>query len=86
MAALPAKLREVDCLSRSLADHPLDQVHAAAFLGDAVLDLQARVDLEEVELVACLVVEKLHRACAGVAGGCGKAARSVHHGLACYLR
>ena len=29
--------------------HPLDEVDAGDLLGDAVLDLQARVDLEEVE-------------------------------------
>ena len=35
------------------AHHPLDEVDAGHLLGDAVLDLEARVDLEEVELAAC---------------------------------
>ena len=34
------------------AHHPLDEIDAGDLLGDAVLDLQARVDLEEVELAA----------------------------------
>ncbi len=33
--------------SGGLADHPFDEVDAGDLLGDAVLDLQAGVDLEE---------------------------------------
>jgi hypothetical protein len=40
-------------------EHDLDQVEPGDELGDAVLDLQARVDLEEVELVARRVDEEL---------------------------
>ena len=36
-------------LARRQAHHPLDEIDAGDLLGDAVLDLQARVDLEEVE-------------------------------------
>ena len=37
--------------ARSQPHHPLDEVDAVDLLGHAVLDLQARVDFEEVELV-----------------------------------
>ena len=40
-------------LAGGLADHPLDEVDAGHLLGHAVLDLQARVHLEEVELLRC---------------------------------
>ncbi len=65
-------------LARGLAHHPLHEVDAAAFLGDAVFHLQARVHLEEVEFARALVVEELDRAGASVANalrealGCGE--------------
>ena len=37
-------------LAGRLAHHPLDQIDAGDFFGDAVLHLQAGVDFEEVEL------------------------------------
>ena len=43
-------------------DHPRDQVDAEHRLGDRVLDLQARVDLEERGLLAHGVVDELDRA------------------------
>ena len=49
------------------ADLRLDEVDAGDFLGDGMLDLQARVDLDEV-VPAVLVEEELDRAGVGVAG------------------
>src|SRR5690606_13825614 len=40
--------------------HPLDQIDSGAGLGDRVLDLQASVDLEEIEGVAGGIVDIFH--------------------------
>ncbi len=40
--------RQLGQLAGREADHPFDEVDARDLLGDAVLDLDARVDLEEV--------------------------------------
>jgi hypothetical protein len=47
-------------------EHQLDQVDAVDLLGDRVLDLQARVHLEEGRLFAHRVVDELDRASAAV--------------------
>ena len=52
-------------------DHPFDQVHMTDHFGHAVLDLQTRVDLEEIERIGVGVIDKLD--CAG---------RLISHGLA----
>ena len=46
---LDVLLREGQLLAGGDADHLLDQVEAGDQLGDRVLDLQARVHLQEVE-------------------------------------
>ena len=51
-AARRAAVVEKRVVAGRAADHPLDEIDAGDLLGDAVLDLQAGVDLEEVELVA----------------------------------
>ena len=61
------------CLSFELlaggdADHLLDEIDAGDQLGDGVLDLQARVHLQEEE-GAVLAGHELHRAGAVVADG-----------------
>ena len=50
--------------TRRQLDHPAYEVDAVDQFGDAMLDLQPRVDLEEGRLLALGVVEELHRACA----------------------
>ena len=54
---------------RAEAHHPVHDVHAGHLLGDPVLDLQARVDLEEKEVLVIRVVQELHRARRPVAHG-----------------
>ena len=60
--------REIRELARGLAHHPLHEIDAHDFLGDAMLDLQARVDLQEVESLRRFIVEEFHRARAAI--GC----------------
>jgi len=66
-------------LVRCLTDHPLDQVDAGDLLGDAVLDLQAGVDLEEVKRLAGVVVDELDRARGRVPDVAPEADRRVEH-------
>ncbi len=55
-----------------LEDHPLDEVDAGDFFGDAVLDLESGVDFEEVELLGVVVVDELDGAGGGVVDGFGE--------------
>ena len=48
-------------------DHPAHEVHAPDLLGDAVLDLQPGVDLQEIEALRIAVIDELHRAGAAIA-------------------
>ena len=59
----------------------LDQVEAGDQLGDAVLDLQAGVDLQEVEVPGC-VEKELGRAGVGIAGSAGETEGSGRHAAA----
>ncbi len=59
--------RAASQLAGGLADHPLHQVDAGHLLGDAVLDLQAGVHLQEEELLGAGVDHELDRAGRGVA-------------------
>jgi hypothetical protein len=63
-------LAQRQALAGGDADAGLDDVDAGHHLGDAVLDLHARVHLHEIE-VAGRVEQKLDRAGALVAGGAG---------------
>ena len=65
LADLARKIRK---LARGLAHHPLHEVDAHDLLGDAMLDLQARIDLQEVEPLRRFIVEEFH--CARAAIGC----------------
>ena len=58
----PAASRGIGVLAGRLADHPFDEVDAEHRFGDRMLDLEARVDLEEVELLASRIVDELDRA------------------------
>ena len=49
-------------LAGRLADHPFDEIDAEHRFGDRMLDLQAGVDLEEVEFLARGIVDELDRA------------------------
>ena len=62
-------------LARGLAHHPLHEVDAGDFLGDAVLHLQACVDFEEVESAGGVVVDELDGAGVAVAHGLAQADR-----------
>ncbi|MNQ63948.1 hypothetical protein D3C85_783480 [compost metagenome] len=63
--------RIVQRFARGHAQHAFHQVQAGHGFGHGMLDLQARVDLQEVEAVARRVVDEFHRA-----------SRPVVHGLA----
>ena len=70
---LDARLIERRHLAGRLPHHPLDEIDAGDFFGDAVLDLEARVDLEEVELVGRQRRRELDGAGALVARPTGRA-------------
>ena len=69
-------------LAGGLPDHPLDQIDAGDFFGDAVLDLQARVDFEEVEVAGVGVVDELDRAGGAVVDGAAEASRRLRRARA----
>ena len=58
---------EIGQLARRQPNHPLDEIDAGHLFGDAVLDLNARVDLEEVDIAAGVVEHELDRARGSVA-------------------
>ena len=60
-----------DALPLDDVDLRLDDVDAGHLLGDGVLDLDARVDLDEVELSGRRVLQELHRAGADIVGRVG---------------
>src|SRR6267142_1863271 len=53
------ELAERKILARGLSHHPLHQVDAGHFFGYPMLHLQARVDLEKIEIPGGVVVDKL---------------------------
>ena len=53
------------------ADLRLDDVDAGHLLGDGVLDLDARIDLDEIELAGVGIHQELDRAGAGIVRGMG---------------
>ena len=63
------------------ADLPGDEIEASDHLGDRMLDLQAGVHFEKVE-VAILVEEKLDRAGADIVAGARSEDGGGAHGLA----
>ena len=65
------RLREAQLFARRDADHLLDEVDAGDHLGDRMLDLQARIHLEEIER-AVLAGDELDRAGGIVADGLGE--------------
>ena len=68
------KLEHVRVTERQ-AEHPIHQVDPERLLGDRVLDLEARVELDEVGLLALGVVDVLDRAGGAVARGGRERAR-----------
>ena len=78
---LHVRLLDRELLAGGDADHLLDEIDAGDQLGDGMLDLQARVHLQEVER-AVLAGDELHRAGAVVADGLGQRDRLLAHGLA----
>ena len=50
---------QIGRFSRRDADHPLHEIDARHLLRDAMLDLQARIHFEEVELRRAIVVDEL---------------------------
>ena len=67
-------------------DLRLDDVDAGHRLGDGVLDLDARIDLDEVEAPRRGVLQELHRAGADVVGGRGDLQRIAAKLVALRLR
>ena len=83
VAALRQRLLRSRAAARRTATSELraHEIDAGHRLGDRVLDLQARVHLEEVErrVVAVPLDEELDRAGVAVAGGAGRAHRRGGH-------
>ena len=73
-------------LALDQVDLRLDDVDAGHLLGDGVLDLDARIDLDEVEFSAVGVLQELHRAGAEIVGGRGDLQRIAAELLALLLR
>ena len=67
-------------------DLRLDDVDAGHLLGDGVLDLDARIDLDEVEAPGRGVLQELHRAGADVVGRRGDLQRVAAELVALRLR
>ena len=75
----PARRRAAGASPAGQPHHPLDEVDAGDLLGDAVLDLEAGVDLEEVELAGARVEDELDGAGRPVArGGAQPGGRLAH--------
>ena len=68
-----AAFRAADLGAGGDVDLRLDDVDAGHLLGDRMLDLDARIDLDEVEIAAVEVVEELDRAGVAVARGAAQA-------------
>ena len=64
-----ARFRRADRLAFEDVDLRLDDVDAGHLLGDRVLDLDARIDLDEVELAGIGIHQELDRAGADIVGG-----------------
>ena len=78
-------LRDAEQLARGRADHRLHDVDAGDRLGDRVLDLHARVHLEEVEVIVA-VDQELAGAGAHVVHGASRRDRRSAHPLAQLVR
>ena len=61
------------------ADLRLDEVDAGDALGHGVLDLDARIHLDEVEVAGVGVLQELHRAGVAVVGGARRSAAPPSH-------
>ena len=59
------------------ADLRLDDVDAGDLLGHRVLDLDARIDLDEVEFAGVGIHQELDGAGADIVGGAGRSASAV---------
>ena len=73
-----------DAMALGDANLSLDQIHARHFLGDGVLDLDARIDLDEIEGAAVGIEQELDGAGVLVAGGGGEADGGVAKLLALF--
>ncbi len=78
--------RKIRCIARRRANHPLHEVDARDLLRHAVLDLQARIHLQEVKLLARIVVHEFDRARRAIRNGAAHALRArvkaFAHGIA----
>ena len=75
-ARLDSTTRKVGRVTRSNPQHPFNEIDAGDLLGDAVLDLQACIHFEEVELTARVVVHELDSASGLVADASTEALRA----------
>ncbi len=65
-------MREVE-FAGSRANHPLDEIDASDFFSDAMFNLQARVDLEEVKRAGGVVVNVFDGTGVVISGGVAQA-------------
>ena len=72
-------LRERERLARRDQDLCLDQVNAGHHLGNGVLDLDPRVDLDEVDSCPLAVDDEFDRRRIGVVGRADQPARGLAH-------
>ena len=77
-----AALGRADARAAGDADLRLHQVDAGGALGDGVLDLDARVDLDEVEAPAVGVLQELHRAGVARSARRGRSSSAAAHSAA----
>ena len=63
-----ARFRATDGCAVEQLDLRLDDVDAGHFFGDRVLDLNARIDLDEIELVGVGIHQEFDRAGAQIVG------------------
>ena len=70
-----ARFRRADGEAVEDVDLRLDDVDAGDLLGDRVLDLDARIDLDEVELAGVGILQELDRAGADIARRVGELQR-----------
>ena len=81
-----AGLRIADALAFDQADLRLDDVDAGDLLGHRVLDLDTRIDLDEVEFSGCGVLQELDRAGTDIVRGRRDLQRVTAQALALGLR
>ena len=73
---------EIGQLAGRQPNHPLDEVDTGHLFGDSVLDLNARVDLEEIDIAAGVVEDELDRPRGSIFRRARQTGRRSQQGLA----